>query len=138
MAQAPLPPAPGGDKMLFPRFDFFAFFFASGVGGIDSLDLFHPQCTCPEVGGPKSDHMGAICGGRGLETCIFPKFFWGRGPDTSIFLGFLGVREAAGGRQQGQMALERWLTESGLRPIEVACHPKDNSFFCFFSFWPAG
>ena len=32
----------------------------SGPGGIASLDPFHPQCTCPEVGGPKSDHFCAI------------------------------------------------------------------------------
>ena len=38
----------------------------------------------------------------------------------------------------GGGGLTRWrrLTESGLRPIEVATFPKDNSFFCFFSFWP--
>ena len=36
------------------------------------------------------------------------------------------------------MALKVRLTESGLRPIEVAILPKVNSFFCFFSFWPGG
>ena len=45
-------------------------FLASGVGGIDSLDLFHPQCTCPEVGGPKSDPFMTYSGGRGPETSI--------------------------------------------------------------------
>ena len=36
----------------------------------------------------------------------FSKVFGGRGPGTCIFLGFLGVREAAGGRQVGRMTLE--------------------------------
>ena len=140
---------------------FFWRFFVSGVGGNDSWDLFHPQGTCPEVGGPKSDpfltysgarrpetciflrffwgsgagnlHVPTFFGGRGPATCIFPRFFEGRWPETCIFLGFWGVREAAGGRDQGRMTLECRLTESGLRPIEVASPPKD---LCFFSFWP--
>ena len=32
---------------------------ASGPGGNASSDPFHPQCTCPEVGGPKSDHFNS-------------------------------------------------------------------------------
>ena len=36
-----------------------------------SLDPFHPQCTCPEVGGPKSDHFGAIFGTTHVTI------FWG-------------------------------------------------------------
>ena len=88
------------------------------------MDLFHSQCTCPEVGGPKSDHMGAICGGRGLDTCIFPRFVGCRGPETFIFLGFLRVREAAGGRHQGQMALKcrlagRWGRAYGRGEIKI-------------------
>ena len=49
--------------------------FGPGVGGNGSSDLFHPQCNCPEVGGPKLDlgapkldDLGAICG-----------VFWGSG-----------------------------------------------------------
>ena len=37
-------------------------FLAPRVGGNESSDPFHPQCTCPEVGGPKSDYLGAIFG----------------------------------------------------------------------------
>ena len=82
-------------------------FLASGVGGIDSLDLFHPQCTCPEVGGPKSDPFMTYSGGRGPDTCMFPRFFGGRRPETCIFLGLLRVREAAGGRELGRNMLDR-------------------------------
>ena len=41
-----------------------------------------------------------------LETCIFPRFLGVGGREPAFFLGFLMVREAAGGREQGRMTLE--------------------------------
>ena len=34
----------------------------SGPGGIASSNPFHPQCACPEVGRPKSDHFEPFLG----------------------------------------------------------------------------
>ena len=44
---------------------------------------FHPQCTCPEVGGPKSDpkvfHRNPILGAPGPKTANFSVFLAPRG-----------------------------------------------------------
>ena len=43
--------------MRFPVLGLFWQNFGPGIGGNDSSDPFHPPCTCPEVGGPKSDDL---------------------------------------------------------------------------------
>ena len=82
-------------------------------------------------------HFSHVFVGVGGRQHAFFLVFWGvGGRKPAFFLGFVRVREAVGGRQQGQMALKQRLTESGLRPIEVSFHPKDDCFCCFFSVWP--
>ena len=51
-----------GGAIFFPVLGIFWLNVGPGVGGNDSSDRFHPQCSCPEVGGPKPEHLKAISG----------------------------------------------------------------------------
>ena len=57
--RSPLKVDRGSNFEFWPKWAVFWSRAASGVGGNASSDPFHPQCTCPEVGGPKSDHFKA-------------------------------------------------------------------------------
>ena len=99
----PLDRCTGDKKNVFPVLGQFWRFFVSGVGGNDSWDLFHPQCTCPEVGGPKSDQISPIWRVPGRKPCIlrgFRSMVRGGGLRSECGLGAAGGRGRGGGKAE--------------------------------------
>ena len=68
------------------------------------MDPFHPQCTCPEVGGPKSDHLASISKGPRQKIEYFARVpGHGRGGGGDFFNRFQTLKEGPKPRNGTQM-----------------------------------